>query len=175
MNAFDDDVDPDISEPGEIPAAPRSGLAAIRGKRAEAVKALHIDLPVQRSEEVFGQTVFVRCRPYTDAERKAVTKRVEKLKSKADEVAENASLLAKCTLGIFTADERDNPDEWMRFDRELAALILDEDESEVSVATAAEVVRLLYLTDGDILSSAAKLTEFSGYSLEELDEATSGN
>ena len=169
---------PDVDEPGQIDAAPGSGLAALRGKRAHTVQSIHLDLPVQRSEEIFGQVVYVRYRPYTDPERRRLAKRFEKRKDAEADLVSNAVLLGQCTLGVFTAVERDTPDDWMHMDRDLAALLLGVDEGDPAlkpIESAADVVQLLYVTNGDLMATAAKLSEWTGYSLEDLEEADSGN
>lgn len=175
MGDFDTAGLPDLSSDGDLSAPTGSGLAAIRGRRAKAVADLTIDLPVPRSEDIFGQRVIVRFRPITDAERRRAEKASAKKKGDDVDVLVNAQVLAVAALGIFTPVERDDPESWMRFDRDLAGLILDEDPAEVGVANSAEVVRLLYATEGDILATGAKLAEFSGYSLAEIEEDDAGN
>lgn len=172
---------PDVAEPGQVKAARGSGLAALRGKRAKAVAELHVDLPVPRSEEAFGQRVIVRYRPFTGAEADGVRKRFRKDKRDGVDVIANSVILAKCCLGIFTEVERDDPAAWMKFDPELAELLLTDADGVVDqvaldkVAGADEVVRLLYVTDGDVMATASKLSEFSGFTLDELDEDHAGN
>lgn len=178
--SFDDhSALPDVSEPGQLKAARGSGLAGLRGKRSKAVAELHIDLPVPRSEELFGQRVIVRYRPVTAKESEGTRKRFAKDKRDDVDVIANSVVLAKCCLGIFTALERDDPDQWMKFDKELAELLLTDEDGNVdeqaldNVAGADEVVRLLYVTDGDVIATALKLGEFSGFDTVEAD--TSGN
>lgn len=176
MTEFEGTPDvPDVSMPGEAKGAPGSGLDQLRGKRRKAVQDLHTDQVVPRSEDLFGTRVIVRYRPCTDAERKRVEKRFGKSKSDEADVQANAVLLATCAMGVFTDHERDDPESWMKFDQDLAALILDSDEEGAKVKTAADVVRLLYVTDGDVAATAAKILEFSGYTFDELEDASTGN
>lgn len=170
---------PDVGEPGQLKAARGSGLAGLRGKRAKAVADLHIDLPVQRSEEIFGQRVIVRYRPVTAKESEATRKRFAKDKRDDVDVIANSVVLAKCCLGIFTSVEREDRDAWMRFDKDLAELLLTDEDGNVDQAAldqvngADEVVRLLYATDGDLIATAMKLGEFSGF--DEVLAESSGN
>lgn len=172
---FEDETTPNLDEPGQLKAARGSGLAQLRGRRAQAVEKLHIDLPVQRSEELLGQRVIVRYRALAGAELERMRKRFAKNKSDDVDTVANASSLALACLGVFTEAERDDPSSWMKFDTELAALIKDVDEDQVTEKSGAEVVRLLYFTDGDVSATAMKLTEFSGYSIEGLEEDNAGN
>lgn len=166
---------PDVSSPGELSAAPGSGLAQIRGRRAKVIEKIHIDLPVQRSEELLGVRVLVRYRAFTWAEAENLRKRFAKDKRPDSDVIQNASLLATCCQGVFTDAEADDPAAWMTFGPELAALIEDVPENEVSAKTASDVARLLYFTDGDLNATAAKVAEFSGFTLDDLEAATPGN
>lgn len=177
---FDEHADgPDVGEPGQLSAPRGSGLAGLRGKRAKAIAGLHIDLPVQRSEELFGQRIIVRYRPVTAKESEGTRKRFAKDKRDDVDVIANSVVLAKCCLGIFTDVERNDPDAWMKFNKELAELLLTDDEGNVDqealdkVAGADEVVRLLYATDGDVIATAMKLGEFSGF--DEVLAESSGN
>lgn len=181
MSFEDHSATPDVSEPGQMKGARGSGLAGLRGKRAKAVEALHIDLPVQRSEEKYGQRVIVRYRAFTGAEADSTRKRFKKDRRDGVDVIANSVILAKCCLGIFTEVERDDPDAWMKFDPELAEVLLTDEDGVVDQSALAdirssdEVVRLLYITDGDVMKTAEKLSDFSGFSLEELDEDSAGN
>lgn len=158
------------NESGERPAASGSALSGLRARRQKAVEELHLDLPVQRLDP----PVYVRFAPATQSQIEAITKRYSKSKDKDKTVTVNALILAHYCRGVFevidgeevSVDESDRSGEWPRFDERLAELLgLESDR-------AVDVVRGLYLTDGDVIATAGKLADWSGYSIEELEERT---
>ncbi|HTW17083.1 MAG TPA: hypothetical protein VMF51_18275 [Nocardioides sp.] len=164
-------------EPGEAPAAPGSILDGIRARRDRAKAALFVDIKVPRYEP----ELWVRFKP---TEQKRIDAAGEKARKSKDDhriVNANATLLAEACIGVFEvdadgekvsidpADRSTNPDDWPQFDKRLARLL------EIPAGKAVEVVRGLYLTDGDIISTAAELGEWSGYSRDMLEQDTAGN
>lgn len=176
MSGFDAaETSPDVSTPGDLPAPAGSGLEALRGRRAKVVESLHIDMPVPDSEELLGTKVVVRYRPCTKAEIVSTQGQFKKSRDDDKDTQANAVLLAKCCLGIFTAEERDNPDQWLRFDTTLAAIIEDVEEADVKAKSSKDVVRALYFLDGHVDTTAERLIRFSGYDLDELEVLSPGN
>lgn len=162
---------------GPVPAAPTSPLASLRERRQKSVDTLFIDLEVPR----YDPPLFVRFGPISDERIELINKQHAKSKDKARNVNANAVALAESCLGVFEKvdgervsvdpeNRSSDPAEWLRFDKQLGALLGDPD-----TVTAAEVVRLLYLTDGDVLATAAKVTEWSGFSLAGIEEDEQGN
>lgn len=159
--------------PEERPAASSSPLADIRARRAEAVKQLHVDLLVPR----YGIPLYVRYKPAPEHRVNAINKANEKSKDPERNIVANAAILADCCLGVFAVVQRDgqevkvsvddtDPDgEWPKFDSRLAEALGFPD-----ITRASDVVRKLYLTDGDVLATATKLADWSGYSLTGVEE-----
>ena len=90
----------------------------------------------------------------------------------------NCDILVRACQGIYaiedgdfttkyslrTGDERG---EWTKFDSDLAHSLMDEGAQN---AKAVNVVRELYITDGDIVSAAQQVITFSGQSSERIAE-----
>lgn len=156
------------------PAADSSVLTSLRDRRQAALAEAHLDLAVPRLDP----PVYVRFKPIDDSRFNALMKRFEKYKGNDRNVVHNASILAECCLGVFevidgekvSIDPADRDGDWPRFDPQLAQLLGQDLEPR-----AADVVRGLYVTDGDVIATAGKLAEWSGYSLADLEELTAGN
>ena len=151
------------------PAAPDSALAGLRARREAAVQQLHKDLPVPRLDP----PVFVRFRVVDQADIDEANKLMAKSKDRDRRVITNAIVLAKACLGIFEKDAHGepvgDPDEWLRFDKSLAAVL------EVDLIKGSDIVRALYLADGDIIATCEKLWEFSGFTGDQLESEFAGN
>jgi hypothetical protein len=158
------------TELGLRPAAAGSPLAGLRARREKAQQELFLDLQVPRLDP----PVFVRFAPAVQSQIDRANKRHEKSKDADKNVIVNAVILAEACRGVFevidgepvSVDDADRDGDWPRFDGQLADLLGLDGES----VQAVDVVRGLYLTDGDIIATAAKLAEWSGYSLEDLEE-----
>lgn len=157
-------------ETGPRRAAPSSALASLRARRDKAREQLHLDLAVPRLDP----PVYVRFAPVEQSQITRINDRHKKSKDKDRDVIINAVILAEACRGVFEVIDDEtvsvNPDdrdgEWPRFDPDLAELLgLNPDESK-----ATDVVRGLYLTDGDIIATASRLAEWSGYSVADLEE-----
>lgn len=156
------------------PAASSSPLAGLRQRREDAVKVLHVDLPVPRYE---GIDLYVRYRPVPEHRVTAITKVTEKSKDREKNIIAQATILAEVCIGVFAVVKHDGEDvevsvddddphgEWPKFDERLGKILGLEHTTR-----AAEVVRRLYLTDGDVLATASRLAEWSGYTLENVEE-----
>jgi len=159
----DDDYDEDFEE--EVPAATGSALSRLRESREQALESLYIDYEVPR----ISPAVFVRYKPVEMAVVKRLDRVFAKSKDPEKDVQHSAALLADRCIGIFDADSEDSPESWMRFDADLGQLL------GVQVKSAADVVRALYLTDGDVIATAGKLGDWSGFNLDEVQERIQGN
>lgn len=171
-DAFDDDEDLTPPETGEVPAAEGSVLATLRERREQAVAALHKDLRVPRLEP----PVYVRFRPISQPAIEQANKRASASKADDAATAANAAVLAGACIGVFEVDEDGaevsvDPDNatWPQFDKRLARLL------GVKAGKAADVVRALYLTDGDVIATVTKLAEWSGFNEAELERDAAGN
>lgn len=166
---------PETLRADERPAASTSPLANLRRRREEAIEKLYVDLPVPRYGDDLA--LHVRYAPVPQHKVEAVNKIAAKSKDREKNIIANASILADACLGVFaeiTIDgetheisvDDEHPDEdWPKFDERLGHLLgLD------GPARATDVVRRLYLTDGDIIATAAKLADWSGYTLENVEE-----
>lgn len=155
-------------ENAQRPAAPGSALSSLRARRAKAREELHLDLAVPRLDP----PVYVRFAPVDDGRVKAINKRFEKSKDKDRDVLINAAVLAEACRGLFevidnqevSVDDSDREGEWPRFDDQLADLL------GIEAGKASDVVRALYLTDGDVIATATRVAEWSGYSMADLEE-----
>lgn len=154
----------------EKPAAAGSALARLRDRRKAASERLHLDLAVPR----YDPPIYVRFRPVTQPELESIERRFKGSKDPDKNVHRHAALLAETCVGIFERNDQgaeqgldpDSPGVWPRFDDALAGLL------EADVDTAVDTVRALYLTDGDVIATAGRVTEWSGYAAFEDD---SGN
>jgi hypothetical protein len=173
-DGFVDDFDTEETEtPGLAPAADGSTLASLRARREKAIEKLHLDLEVPRLDP----QVFVRFKPVSQERLNAANKQAGKSSDKDAEVIANAGILAWACLGVFevidgeevSIDVDDREGEWPKFDKRLAGLL------GVRAGKASEVVRGLYLTDGDIISTVGKLGVWSGYATDQLESDPAGN
>lgn len=159
-----------MTEETPRPAAGGSPLANLRQRREAKVAKLYMDLSVRGLEPL-----VVRYRPVTAAEITRTNKRFEKSKADDVDVLINAVILSQACLGIFdkpdaTASVPTN-EAWPRFDKDLAQSLGLNPEAVQGV----DVVRALYLTDGDIISTGAELSQWSGFTLSDVDRDVAGN
>lgn len=162
--------------------APRgSALASLRDRRKEAASKLFIDLEVPRLEPA----VFVRFGPIPLGKVEELQEKVRKSSDKKHRaINANAALLVEAvqgeaadaaTLGVFEVVDGKkvgidgSPTDWPKFDERLAELL------ECSAARASDVVRGLYLTEGDIVSTVGRLLEWNGFAAETLEADVEGN
>lgn len=165
-----DETPEETGAPGERAAAPSSQLAGLRARRQQVVDKLYTDLAVPR----YDPAVFVRFSPIADHKVNAINKQAGKSKDPERDVVANAKALADVCVGVFevidgeevSIDPDDRHGDWPKFDARLAELLgMSGDASNAST-----VVRGLYFTDGDIMSTAQKVAEWSGYSLNGVEE-----
>ena len=171
MGELDTDLPPD--EPGEVPAAPGSALGSLRERREKAVQELYTDRVVPR----LPGPVFVRYKPVPQRRIEAANKQAAASKDKDRDVISNAAVLAEACLGVFevidgvevSVDDRDRDGEWPKFDSRLAEVL------GVKWTKAGDVVRSLYLTDGDVISAVREVVRWSGFVDEQLERDDEGN
>lgn len=161
------DLSPETIGSGPRPAPAGSLLDTIRQERAKRERALFVDYPVPGLADV-----HVRFRPIQQAEIERVNRRFEKSKDLERDLLINATILTIGCVGVWSKPDPDAvfPEDSPRFDAALApALDLPEDAPPV------EMVRKLYATDGDVISTAVRLAEWSGYTASEIDREFEGN
>jgi hypothetical protein len=163
-------------EEGQTGLDPTSILAGFTDRLRKFREEIHVDLEVPRYREEFGFPVFVRYVPTEQARvEKFVERRLPKPGEDSPEVTLklNADVLAACCRGIFTVlpnGERmgldaGDPGHFHTFsDPRLGELLPPRSVNGVPVTTvnAVELVRRLYITDGDLNGAADALGAFSG-------------
>lgn len=154
-----------------------SVLGSLAARREKVIEQDYTDLRVPRWTD---PEIYVRYRvvPHPVI-RKALQAQEKAHKDKVArvELASNIEILVHGCIGVYALLDGDDTkyslrpgDEkgaWTRFDDDLAANLECGD-------SATEVVRSLYLSDGDIMSAASAVVEFSGYRDAEADERISG-
>lgn len=150
-------------------------LFSLKQRREEIAKALTIDLKIPRWD---SPELFVRYHPIDNGElqEKIAKREGQRPRPKDWSTLTNADILISCCEGVYAClgsdyeekfslrlDDPNGP--WTKFDGELAVAIgLPVD------AKATQIVRAVYLTDGDLIDAANKLLEFSGQSNEEINK-----
>ena len=166
-----------IQSAGEEPQADSSlsVLGQLKKRREEVKQGEHIDLPVPRWD---SPRIVVRYGPVNHESFKKLSAQVNRATEKSQarvEVDGNCDILIQACRGVFAVvnGERyslrqgDHEGEWTKFDPDLA-------ENLGCGNSAREVVKALYITEGDILSTASKIAEFSGYKEQEADDSIMG-
>jgi len=151
------------------PAPIGSALASLRAEREKAAEKLYLDLPVPRYDNL-----HIRVQPIEQADVKRIGERFKKSRDQEAPVKQAATIVATACIGIFSRGENGeplgDPSEWPTFDAEVAAAI-----DRPDLTRAVDIVRAVYLTDGDIIATQVRIGEWSGYSTEQLDSEYSGN
>jgi hypothetical protein len=166
---YNDDFDAE-QHSGQVDAAPSSPLAGLRAQRQEIREKLHLDLRVPRYED----DVFVRYSPPTQAQIKRHTERAKKTRGGDTGAFVETLVLAECCQGVFqknaSGEPIGSPEEWPKFDADLAEYL-----GAPEAKRAVDVVKALYFTDGDIISTAAGLMKWAGFADEQVAEEYEGN
>lgn len=168
------DLERGTDDAGEVPAAPGSPLASLRERREVAVSKLFTDRVVPRLEPA---TVWVRYKPIPQRRIEAANKQAAASKDKDRDVIANAAVLAEACLGVFedldgklvSIDPEDRDGDWPTFNDRLAELL------GVRAGKAGDIVRGLYLTDGDVISTVREVVKWSGFVDEQLERDDEGN
>lgn len=150
-------------------------LGSLKARRAEVLTNSTIDLRVPRWD---NPEMFVRFKPVSHALLKKATRvglnAAERKRDEA-EVEANCDVLIDGCVGVFA--RLDGKDYSLRpGDEDGEPTLFDEDLAENLGCgkTARAVVRALYITDGDIISTASRISEFSGYKDAETMDALTG-
>ena len=157
--------------PLPVDAPKSSALANLADKRKKMRDGLHLDLKVPRWED---PEIFVRFNPIDATQTEAAIDKRRESNIPEWLVLANADILALACEGVYATLDGDhttkyslrlgdNDGKWTRFDPDLAAAL------GVTLPGATEVVRALYPTDGDLLNTAAVLTEWSSSTIEKAD------
>lgn len=168
------------SDEGARSSAP-SILSSLKERRQQVVNEQVLRLPVPRWD---NPKIVVRYKPVDHGFIKAAQVRVEKAsrdKQAEIELEANADILIRGCVGVvaildgeeYSLRPGDENGEPTLFDKDLA------DNLGVTGVggkppTARAVVRALFITEGDILSAANELIQFSGYRETEADAALVG-
>lgn len=154
-----------------------SFLSNLKQRREAIAQGEQLVLPVPRWND---PEILVKYRPIDHSVIRSAQSRVEKApkaKRWAAEVDGNADLLIRgCKEIVAVVDGReyslrpgDPEGDPTAFDEDLA-----ENLGLTEGATARQVVKALFITEGDILSHGKSLVEFSGYRETEADEGIAG-
>ena len=174
MSEFEERVGSDNGGPPSI-------LSSLKERRQQVLNEQVLRLPVPRWD---NPTIVVMYKPVEHPFIRRAQTAVEKAgkDKKGDaEVDSNADILIRGCVGVVAVldgkeyslrigDEDGDP---TLFDIDLADN-LGVDGSGGKPPTARQVVRSLFLTDGDILSAASEVIRFSGYRETEADSAVVG-
>lgn len=148
-------------------------LFSLKSRREELLKKLYLDLKLPRWT---SPEIFVRYRPVEAGELSEKVARRENMKQRPADwgVLANADILIACCEGVYACLDGDYDKKfslragdwegrWTKFDGDLALAVgLPEN------ARATDIVRAVYLTDGDLIDAANKLMEWSGQSNEQV-------
>ena len=156
------------------PAPAASPLADLHAKLASIVDELYVDFEVPRWDvppprgRGMGMKVFVRYGPVSPSHAQRVQEMFQKRKIDDWEIQTNAQVLADACIGVYamlpgdetqySLREGDPLGRWTRFDPDLAAML---GPALVKGATAVDVVRATYCTDGDVTIAALQLGDWS--------------
>lgn len=179
MSEFQERVGSDEVEVSR--GAASSILSSLKERRKEVLEAQVLRLAVPRWED---PVIVIMYKPVEHGFIKSVQTRVEKAKAdrRAEvEVEANVDILIRGCLGVvaivdgkeYSLRPGDEEGEPTVFDADLAEN-LGVDGVGGKSPTARQVVRELFITDGDILSAANELIKFSGYQETEADSALVG-
>lgn len=157
----------------ETTTAPATVGSNLKARRDTAIKELFTDLKIPR----YDPPIYVRFKPVPQSRIDRMNKQAENSKEKDATVTANAAILADATLGVFevidgekvSVDPNDRDGEWPKFDSALAELF------EVKATKAGEVVRAVYMTDGDIIATVTQLGVWSGFNLDAIKADFEGN
>lgn len=154
-----------------------SALGQLKERREQIFTKQVLTLPVPRWED---PVIKVRYRPVPHDLIRNAQRRVERTKKNAqakEELYGNMDLLIKSCVGVVAVIDGQEYSLWPNepkgelttFDADLA-----ENLGLPNGATARQVVQALFITDGDILSQAQELVEWSGYRETEADDELEG-
>lgn len=160
----------DLNETTTAPATVGSNL---KSRRDKAIEELFTDYKIPR----YDPPIYVRFKPVPQDRIDAAEKAAERSKAKDAKVAANAAILANATIGVFevidgrkvSINPADRDGEWPKFDSGLAELF------EVQATKSADVVRAVYMTDGDIIATVTQLGVWSGFNLDDIQKDFEGN
>jgi hypothetical protein len=161
----------------QVPAGAGSPLGALRERRSKMQELLYKDMRVPRWGDDGGPAIWVRFAPASPSEFADKFEKLSKAKNRPKDwsVAANAQVLVSSCMGVYSVegeaplDDEDDTrkklslrdgdpyGEWTKFDPDLAESLGLEPN-----CGAVAVVRSLYLTEGDVTSTANQLLRWSG-------------
>lgn len=158
-----------------------SVLGSLKERRQEVLEKQVLRLPVPRWDD---PVIVVMYKPVDHSLIRLAQGKVEKAgrdKQAEVEVESNADILIRGCVGVvavvdgkeYSLRPDDENGEPTRFDKDLAEN-LGVEGAGGKPPTARQVVRSLFITDGDILSAASEVIKFSGYRDAEADSVVLG-
>jgi hypothetical protein len=160
------------------PPARLSMLGQLSKRREEIKQGATTDLKVERWSD---PEIWVRYKPVDHNIIRSGINRVEQAQPKDKariEVDINSDVLIRGCVGVFarvngkdySLRPGDPHGEYTKFDGDLA----DNFELPEEARSARQVVKALYIFEGDIMAASAKIAEFSGYRDQVADEEVLG-
>lgn len=167
----------DALDEGAVDTGRLSILGQLDKRRQQILEKEWLDLAVPRWTD---PEIFVRYKPVEHEHFSRGTQRVDKATPKDRpkvELEVNIDILVRGCIGVFARIEGkdyslrpgDPHGDWTTFDEDLAQNL-----GLPSGAGARQVVKGLFIIDGDIMSHGSSLGEFSGYKEAEADTAVAG-
>jgi hypothetical protein len=177
MSEFEERVGSDEVSRGGSPSI----LSSLKERRQQVLEEQVLRLPVPRWD---NPTIVVLYKPVEHSFIRLAQTRVEKAngdKKGEVEVDANADILIRGCAGVvalldgkeYSLRPGDEDGEPTLFDKDLAEN-LGVEGSGGKTPTARQVLRTLFITEGDIISASTELIKFSGYRETEADEAVLG-
>lgn len=147
-------------------------LIVLKNRREQIVNDLFVDIKVPRWEE---PEIYVRFKPVSATRLNAAIDRRRKSKTDDWSLLANADMLVDSCVGVYAVIDGNKDNKmslrlndangpWTKFDPDLAAAL------GVEASRASDACVALYLTEGDLLDTAAKLFKWSGIANDEADE-----
>lgn len=166
----DDGTNQEPVEAASHDAAPASPLATLRAIREQKINALQKAFKVPRWDDDGGPTIRVTYKPIDAGEMdRAATKRRKANPRPADwMVLYNCDLLIRSCVKIEADLNGETIGRWTSFGPDLA------DDLGIPKGMAETVVRGLYLTDGDVMTTFRQLATWSGLALPDAEDDALG-
>lgn len=156
-------------------------LSSLKERRQQVLEEQVLRLPIPRWND---PVIVVKYKPVDHGFIRSAQKRVEKAnrdRTSDIELEANADILIRGCIGVvavidgkeYSLRPGDETGEPTLFDADLAEN-LGVEGSGGKPPTARQVLRNLFITDGDVLSAATEVIKFSGYREAEADSAILG-
>lgn len=156
----------------DAPQAP--AIKSLKARREALVAKLYLDLQVPRWDADGGPKIFVRYGPVAMAKLDQAVERRKKSDPKEWSLLASADALVDACIGVYVMEDGkqlslkdgDPGGRWTRFDQDLANSL----GLNTATSKAVDVVKYLYLTDGDLIAASNEVFEWSAVSIDKVDE-----